>query len=111
MTMKRWWIVPIVCAGLVLEVWLYAAAADKPSLALPYSETSSAMTVLAPCLHSAEGCYIIINDEKGAELVRISERTGKVTLLHPELRDRAAQLFWQSIEAQFGTVCFKERNP
>lgn len=49
-------------------------------------------------------CFIFFNDEHGNQIVRISERTGKVTVAHPERMDEAARRFWLSVTRAFGQL-------
>lgn len=92
-----------------------ALAADKPVFTAPGSSTptwtSTAPTTILwanPCEATKAGCYITIYGEDGKELVHISQRTGKVTLAHPERTDEAGRQFWHAIETAFATsVCPK----
>ena len=91
---------------LLFLIFVAMAPADEPLLQQTISPLVT-MNIEAPCVKSEEGCYIFINDEKGHELVRISERTGKVTVAHPERTDEAARQFWKAIEIAVGPRCKK----
>lgn len=92
---------------LLILLTLSATASAAESLLQQTISPLVIMNIKAPCVKSEEGCYIFINDKKGHELVRISERTGKVTVTHPERSDEAARQFWKAIEIAVGPRCKK----
>lgn len=91
---------------LLFLIFVAMASAAEPLLQQTISPLVI-MNIKAPCVKSEEGCYIFINDEKGHELVRISERTGKVTIAHPERSDETTRQFWKAIEIAVGRRCKK----
>lgn len=88
------------------------ASADTPTLFFKSDPSHPEVFSLKPtCEASENGCYIFVNDEHGNEIVRISERTGKVTIAHPEHLDEAARIWWHTVEIMFGKVCYTKESP
>jgi hypothetical protein len=89
----------------VLALLCASAAVVAEDSPLVFKTTpAQVFTVQNPCLTSQKGCFIFIYDDRGRELVRISERTGKVTVAHPEKQDEAARQFWLAMERTFAQL-------
>jgi len=93
-----------ILGGIILLSVSMLGHADE-AFRIEHSNTFEMMIVESLCIHSKEGCYIYINDDKGREMVRISERTGKVTVSQPERLNEAARQFWRSVELAFQVGC------